>query len=48
MDDNNKKRIRRCANEIERKNECPVEGCEKSYGTEGSLAQHVKFKHPES
>lgn len=28
-----KKRIRRCANQIERKFVCPVPNCEKSYGT---------------
>lgn len=42
----NKKRVRRCANEIERKCICPVSSCRKSYGSEGSLAQHMKFKHP--
>jgi hypothetical protein len=24
-----------------------VKGCKKSYGAEGSMAQHLKFKHPE-
>lgn len=42
-----KKRHRRCANEIERKYVCPVRKCEKSYGTEGSMAQHMKLKHPD-
>lgn len=41
-----KKRIRRCANQIERKYVCPVPNCEKSYGTEGSMAQHMRIKHP--
>lgn len=45
--DEKKKRVRRCANEIERKYICQVRGCEKSYGTEGSMAQHMKLKHPE-
>jgi hypothetical protein len=45
--DEKKKRVRRCANEIERKYVCQVIGCEKSYGTEGSMGQHMKLKHPE-
>ena len=45
--DENKKRIRRCANEIERNYICPVPGCNKSYGAEGSMAQHMKYKHPD-
>ena len=24
---------------------CPVEGCNKSYGMEGTLNQHIKIKH---
>jgi hypothetical protein len=24
-----------------------VDGCSKSYGSEGSLNQHIKLKHPE-
>lgn len=44
--DEKKKRVRRCANEIQRKYICQVSGCEKSYGTEGSMAQHMKLKHP--
>lgn len=24
-----------------------IEGCNKSYGSEGSLNQHIKIKHPE-
>jgi hypothetical protein len=39
-----KKRHRRSANEIERHFIC--EECEKSYGSEGSLNQHIKLKHP--
>jgi hypothetical protein len=42
-----KKRYRRSANEIERHYRCPVEPCQKSYGSEGSLAQHIKLKHPD-
>eukprot|EP01017_Pseudomicrothorax_dubius_P031751 TRINITY_DN4084_c0_g1_i3.p1 TRINITY_DN4084_c0_g1~~TRINITY_DN4084_c0_g1_i3.p1 ORF type:complete len:178 (-),score=19.01 TRINITY_DN4084_c0_g1_i3:130-663(-) len=41
------KRQRRSANEIERKFRCPVETCGKSYGSEGSLHQHLKLKHPD-
>lgn len=41
-----KKRVRRCANEIERKYVCPVEECQKSYGTDSSMAQHLRLKHP--
>lgn len=41
-----KKRVRRCASQIERKFICPVPNCEKSYGTEGSMAQHMRLKHP--
>ncbi len=44
--DDKKKRVRRCANQIERKFVCPVPNCEKSYGTEGSMAQHMRLKHP--
>ena len=40
-----KKRHRRTATEINRHYRCPVEGCGKSYGSEGSLSQHIKNKH---
>ena len=40
------KRVRRSAEHIIRKCVCPVDGCGKSYGTEGCLAQHIKIKHP--
>ena len=40
-----KKRIRRTANEIARHYTCKVEKCQKSYGSEGSLNQHIKLKH---
>ncbi|EGR30119.1 zinc C2H2 type family protein, putative [Ichthyophthirius multifiliis] len=42
-----KKRNRRTAHEIERHYKCPQQQCQKSYGSEGSLAQHIKLKHPE-
>ena len=38
-----KKRHRRTAGEIERHYRCP--NCLKSYGSEGSLSQHIKLKH---
>ena len=40
-----RKRIRRTANEIARHYVCRVEKCQKSYGSEGSLNQHMKLKH---
>lgn len=42
-----KKRFRRTANEIEKTYHCEAEKCNRSYGSEGSLLQHVKLKHPE-
>jgi len=42
-----KKRHRRTATEISRHFKCPIEGCGKSYGSEGSLTQHIKNKHKE-
>ena len=41
------KRMRRNADEIERYYKCSVKSCGKSYGSEGSLNQHYKLKHPE-
>jgi hypothetical protein len=41
------KRHRRTALEIERHYQCPAKTCGKTYGSEGSLNQHVKIKHPE-
>ena len=32
---------------IEKKHRCKAPYCEKSYGAEGSLQQHIKIKHPE-
>ena len=39
--------MRRNADEIERYYKCTVKSCAKSYGSEGSLNQHYKLKHPE-
>ena len=41
-----KKRYRRQASQIVREYECNVPSCCKSYGTEASLIQHIKLKHP--
>lgn len=46
-DDDKKSRIRRKAAEIERHYNCPNSSCGKGYGSEGSLIQHIKLKHPE-
>ena len=40
-----RKRHRRTAPEIARHYKCPNEDCPKSYGSEGSLNQHLKLKH---
>ena len=45
--DDKRKRHRRTATEIQRHYKCPVEGCHKSYGSEGSMNQHMKLKHVE-
>ncbi|CAD8115794.1 unnamed protein product [Paramecium primaurelia] len=42
-----KKRLRSLASEIQRNFECPLSRCGKKYGSEGSLNQHIKLKHPE-
>ena len=47
IDNEKKKRHRRTATEIARHYKCPIEDCPKSYGSEGSLNQHIKLKHPE-
>ena len=47
IDNEKKKRHRRIANEIARHYKCPIADCPKSYGSEGSLNQHIKIKHPE-
>jgi hypothetical protein len=41
----NRKRHRRNKNEIIREFTCEHPGCLKSYGSEGSLNQHIKRKH---
>jgi hypothetical protein len=46
-DEKKKKRKRRTAVEIERQHACPIQECEKSYGSEGSLNMHLKRKHPD-
>lgn len=40
-----KKHFRRCANEIDKNFICPYNGCDKFYGSEGSLNLHMKLKH---
>lgn len=40
------KRSRRTAEMIEKKHRCSVPLCDKTYGSEGSLQQHIKLKHP--
>jgi hypothetical protein len=47
IDNEKRKRHRRNANEITRHYKCPLSDCPKSYGSEGSLNQHIKIKHPE-
>ena len=47
IDRERKKRHRRTATEIARHYRCPCDDCPKSYGSEGSLNQHIKIKHPE-
>ena len=41
------KRHRRPASLISRHFKCDVITCQKSYGSEGSLNQHLKLKHPD-
>ena len=41
----NRKRHRRGKNEIKRSFMCIYPGCGKTYGSEGSLNQHIKIKH---
>ena len=47
MIERKEKRRRRTALEIERNYPWKYEGCPKSYGSEGSLNQHMKNKHYE-
>jgi septal ring factor EnvC (AmiA/AmiB activator) len=42
-----KKRKRKKKNEVERNYSCHIDGCQKSYGSENSLNQHMKIKHPD-
>jgi len=42
-----KSRMRRKAAEIERHYKCPSTTCQKTYGAEGSLMQHIRLKHPD-
>lgn len=42
-----KKRKRKKKHEVERNYSCHIDGCQKSYGSENSLNQHMKIKHPE-
>ncbi|CAK56007.1 unnamed protein product (macronuclear) [Paramecium tetraurelia] len=43
--DDKRKRNRRSAVEIPRSHVCQIKNCNKSYGSEGSLMQHMKIKH---
>lgn len=47
QEDAKKKRFRRSAKNISRLFMCPIVKCTKSYGSEGSLHQHIRLKHPE-
>ncbi|CDW73101.1 zinc c2h2 type family [Stylonychia lemnae] len=40
------RRNRRPAMQIQRLFKCPVANCNKTYGSDGSLNQHIKLKHP--
>eukprot|EP01068_Selenidium_serpulae_P013545 Selendium_serpulae@DN5974_c0_g1_i1.p1 len=44
--ESHKKRMRRTAMEIDRRFRCPVIDCNKGYGTEATLLQHIRRKHP--
>jgi hypothetical protein len=39
------RRKRRYARDIERVFFCPMEKCNRGYGSEGSLSHHVRLKH---
>ena len=47
IEDSRGKRERRRAEDIEKKYRCEAPCCERMYGSEGSLQQHIKLKHPE-
>lgn len=42
-----KKRKRKTKDQVERNFRCNIGTCNKSYGSENSLNQHMKLKHPE-
>ena len=42
-----KKRKRKRKNEVDRNFKCVIPGCDKAYGSENSLNQHIKLKHQE-
>jgi len=46
-DDQKQKRHRRKKNEIDSMFKCPESNCQKAYGSEGSLFQHIRLKHPD-
>lgn len=46
-DNGKKKRKRKTKDEVERNFKCNLDSCGKSYGSENSLNQHMKLKHPE-
>ena len=47
LEEERRKRFRRTAGEIDRHYRCTIESCQKSYGSEGSMNQHIKLKHPD-
>ena len=42
-----RKRKRKTKDQVERNYKCNIDNCTKSYGSENSLNQHMKLKHPE-
>ena len=46
-DNGKKKRKRKTKDEVERNFKCNLDSCGKSYGSENSLNQHMKLKHPD-
>jgi hypothetical protein len=45
-DNGKKKRKRKTKDEVDRSFTCNLDSCGKSYGSENSLNQHMKLKHP--
>ena len=43
---NLRRRTRKRKDEVSRDFACPYPGCDKAYGSENSLNQHMKYKHP--